>query len=308
MVDFSGQVVIVTGAGRGLGRLFALDFARHGACVVVNDLGGSMAGSGADQTVAARVVEEIVQAGGQAVASHDSVATPEGTEAIVGAALEHFGRLDVVVSNAGIFSTSAFEELSWDTWRRMIAVHLDGGFLLSQRAYRVMLEQRYGRFVFMSSSAGAFGQPHEAHYAAAKSGLIGLSNVIAIEGAPHGIASNCVLPFGFSRMASETIGGQGGDHPFLRAIVPELVVPIVTYLASRQCEVTHQSYSACAGRYARVFSGLASGWVAGANGQPTASDIAANFEKIRQAEPFTIPESIFDEIGEVCQQLDIDLE
>ena len=308
MIDFSGQVVIVTGAGRGLGRLFALDFARRGARVVVNDLGGSMGGSGADKSVADLVVEEIVKAGGQAVASHDSVATPEGADAIVGAALKNFGRLDAVVSNAGIFTTVAFEELSVDNWRQMVNVHLDGGFFLSQRAYRVMIEQGYGRFVFMSSSAGVFGQPHEAHYAAAKSGLVGLSNVIAIEGAPYGVQSNCVLPFGFSRMAAETVGGQGTDHPFLKAIDPELVVPIVVYLASRDCQVTHQNYSACAGRFARVFSGLAAGWIADASKKPSADDIAENFETIQKAEPFTIPDSIFDEIGDVCQQLNIALE
>src|SRR6185369_11156876 len=197
MIDFAGQVVIVTGAGRGLGRLFAIEIARRGGRVVVNDLGGTMHGEGADSNVADQVVEEIERAGGVAMASHDSVASPEGGEAIVRTAVDRFGRLDGVVSNAGIFNSVPFDELSQADWRRMLSVHLDGGFYLSQPAFRVMKSQGYGRFVFIASSAGLFGQPLEAHYAAAKTGLLGLTNVIAIEGEPFGILANGILPFGF---------------------------------------------------------------------------------------------------------------
>ncbi len=214
MIEFEGQVVIVTGAGRGLGRLYAVELARRGASVVVNDLGGSMHGHGADTSVADQVVEGITRAGGAAVASHDSVDTPGGGEAIVRTAVDTFGRLDAVVSNAGIFNSVPFDELSAEDWRRMLRVHLDGGFYLSQPAYRVMKSQGYGRFVFISSSGGMFGQPLEAHYAAAKAGLVGLTNVIAIEGAEHGILANTVLPFGFSRMVTETVG----DPNHLRAV------------------------------------------------------------------------------------------
>ena len=212
MIDFDGQVAIVTGAGRGLGRLYALDLAKRGASVVVNDLGGTMGGDGADASVADQVVDEIKQAGGRAVASHHSVDSPEGGQAIVDTAADTFGRLDVVVSNAGIFNSIPFDALSPGDWRQMLQVHLDGGFYLSQPAYKVMAEQNYGRFVFISSSAGNFGQPMEAHYAAAKTGLVGLSNVIAIEGAAHSILSNTVLPTGFSRMVTETVG----DEKFLK--------------------------------------------------------------------------------------------
>ena len=159
VIDFKGQVAIVTGAGRGLGRLYALDLARRGAAVVVNDLGGTMHGDGADASVADQVVDEITKAGGRAVASHDSVDSPEGGQAIVDAAVDTFGRLDAVVSNAGIFNSIPFEALSPDDWRHMLRVHLDGGFYLSQPAYKVMVKQKYGRFVFISSSAGNFGQP-----------------------------------------------------------------------------------------------------------------------------------------------------
>src|ERR1700691_6350101 len=164
MIDFNGQVAIVTGAGRGLGRLYALELARRGAAVVVNDLGGSMHGDGADTSVADAVVEEIERAGGVAVASHDSVDSPEGGEAIVRTAIDSFDRLDAVVSNAGIFNSVPFEELSHDDWRRMLGVHLDGGFYLSQPAYREVKAGGYGRFVFISSSWGVVVQPWGAHH------------------------------------------------------------------------------------------------------------------------------------------------
>lgn len=308
MIDFSGQVVIVTGAGRGLGRLYALDLARRGAAVVVNDVGGSMSGGGADPTVADRVVAKIRGAGGIAVASHDSVASPEGGQAIVGTAVDHFGRLDAVVNNAGIFQTQPFDELTADAWRAMLNVHLDGGFYVSQPAFRVMKAQRYGRFVFVCSSAGLFGQPHSAHYAAAKAGLFGLSNVIAIEGAEHGILANTVLPFGYSRMVYETIGDPErllAESAFLRAIEPELVVPLVVFLASRACDLTHQNYSVGAGRYARVFAGLAEGWLAERDSTPTAEDVAAHLAEVSATEPFTIPGSIFDEVFGLCNRLGI---
>jgi NAD(P)-dependent dehydrogenase (short-subunit alcohol dehydrogenase family) len=306
-IDFTGQVAVVTGAGRGLGRLDALDLARRGASVVVNDLGGSMHGNGSDPGVADEVVSEIRAAGGAAVASSDSVASAEGGAAIVATAIEEFGRLDAVVSNAGIFSSVAFDELSESDWRKMLQVHLDGGFYLAQPAYRVMKQQGYGRFVFISSSAGMFGQPWESHYAAAKTGLVGLTNVIALEGAEHGIRANTVLPFGFSRMVTETLGDPKAleETGFLKLIAPELVVPIVTYLASRACEVSHQNYSAGAGHFARVFVGLAEGWSAAAGSIPSAEDIAAHLAEVSATEPFTVPGSIFDEVFAMCDRLGV---
>ena len=307
MIDYDGQVAVVTGAGRGLGRLYAIEMARRGAAVVVNDLGGTMHGDGSDATVADEVVEEIRQAGGRAVASHDSVDSPEGGQAIVDTAVNEFGRLDAVISNAGIFNSIPFSELSADDWRRMLRVHLDGGFYLSQPAFKVMAKQQYGRFVFISSSAGNFGQPMEAHYAAAKTGLVGLSNVIAIEGAAHGILSNTVLPTGFSRMVTETVGDEKflAESGFMRAIRAELVVPLVAFLASRACDVTHRNYSACAGRYARVFVGLSEGWLSDAAAVPTAEDIAAHLDEMSATEKFIVPDSIVDEVLEVCDRLGI---
>jgi NAD(P)-dependent dehydrogenase (short-subunit alcohol dehydrogenase family) len=274
---------------------------------VVNDLGGSMHGDGADTRVADEVVGEILAVGGSAVASHDSVDTPEGGQAIVDTAVEEFGRIDAVVSNAGIFNSIAFDELSVDDWRRMLRVHLDGGFHLSQPAFRVMKRNGGGRFVFISSSAGVFGQPMEAHYAAAKTGLVGLTNVIAIEGAAHGILANAVLPTGFSRMVTETVGDEKflAESGFMRAIRAELVVPLVVYLASRACDFSHRNYSACAGRYARAFIGLGHGWLADTDGTVTADDITAHIAEISATEKFVIPDSIVDEVLEVCDRLGI---
>lgn len=307
MIDFTGQVAIVTGAGRGLGRLYAIELARRGASVVVNDLGGSMGGDGSDATVADVVVAEITDAGGVAVASHDSVDSPAGGQAIVRTAVDQFGRLDAVVSNAGIFNSIAFDELTPDDWRRMLRVHLDGGFYLAQPAYRVMKSQGYGRFVFIASSAGMFGQHLEAHYAAAKAGLVGLTNVIALEGAPHGILANSVLPFGLSRMVTETLGDPGAleESGFFKAIRPELVAPIVVFLASRACEFSHQNYSACGGRFARVFIGLGEGWLADPDSNPTADDIAAHLPEVAATEPFTVPGSIYEEVFGVSERLGI---
>jgi NAD(P)-dependent dehydrogenase (short-subunit alcohol dehydrogenase family) len=307
MIDFTGQVAVVTGAGRGLGREYALELARRGASVVVNDLGGSMAGDGADADVAQRVVDEITAEGGTAVASQDSVDSAQGGQAIVQTALEHFGRLDSVVSNAGIFTSVPFDELSADDWRRMLRVHLDGGFYLAQPAYRVMKAQDYGRFVFIASSAGMFGQHLEAHYAAAKAGLVGLTNVIALEGEPHGILANTVLPFGVSRMVTETLGDPNvlEENGFFKAIRPELVAPLVVFLARRACQSSHQNFSACAGRFARVFVGLGYGWLADPDSKPTADDIAAHIGEIAATQPFTVPGSIYEEVFAVTERLGI---
>ena len=173
-----------------------------------------------------------------------------------------------------------------------------------------MKAQGGGRFVFIASSAGLFGQPNSAHYAAAKAGLVGLANVIAIDGAPHGILANTVLPFGYSRMVTETVGDRdelGDDMPFLRAIEPELVVPMVVYLASRTCTFTHQNYSACAGRFARVFVGLGEGWVVSLDVPPAAEAIEAHLAEVAATEPFTVPGSIFDEVTQICSRLGIPL-
>jgi NAD(P)-dependent dehydrogenase (short-subunit alcohol dehydrogenase family) len=304
VITFEGRVVIVTGAGRGLGREYALGLARCGARVVVNDLGGSVHGDGTDESVAAQVVDEIRAEGGTAVASGDSVATAAGGEAILRTALEHFERVDSVVCNAGILKPARFEDLSVDDWTRTLQVHLDGAFHVAQAAFRVMKAGEGGRFVFISSSAGAFGQHETAHYAAAKTGLWGLANVIALEGAEHRIAANVVLPFGTTRMAEAAIGAEVPPEarPMLDAIKPALVVPLVVYLASPHCELSHHMFSAGAGRFARVFVGLGRGWYAGPGVTPTPEDIATHLTEITAMEGSSVPMSIYEEIDELLSR------
>jgi NAD(P)-dependent dehydrogenase (short-subunit alcohol dehydrogenase family) len=312
-IDFSGQAVVVTGAGRGLGRLYALDLARRGARVVVNDIGTSMGGSGSDASVADSVVAEIEAAGGIAVASHDSVDSPDGGAAIIDTAVTAFGRLDAVVSNAGIYEMTPFDELSTDQWRRMLQVHLDGAFYLCQPAFRVMKAQGYGRLVLVASNVGAFGQEDAVHYGAAKGGIIGLTNGLANEGAAHGILANAVLPVGRTRMMTDSISDQrekaaefGMDHvldAFFAETTPERVVPLVTFLASQSCDLSHHYVSAVAGRFARTFIGLGTGWLADRSTEIQAEDIAEHLAEIMGTEGWTIPMSVADEILALLQQL-----
>jgi len=301
MIDFKGQAVIVTGAGRGIGRLFALDFAARGAAVVVNDLGVTLSGGGSDDSVAQAVVDEIRAAGGTAVASGHSVATPEGGAAIVQAALDDFGRVDAVVSNAGITGNVPFEDISPDQWNQMLAIHMGGAFHVGQPAFKAMKRQGYGRFVFMGSGAGVFGTATQAHYGAAKTGLLGLKNVIAIEGAPHGILANYVTPWAVTRMITEALADRPEmlEMPLFKLMKPELVPPMVVYLASRECRVSHQDFSAGAGRYARIFTGVGPGWqVAGETA--SAEDIAAHFAEVSATDPYYVPVSTSDESAEIC--------
>jgi NAD(P)-dependent dehydrogenase (short-subunit alcohol dehydrogenase family) len=313
LIDFTGQAVVVTGAGRGLGRLYALDLARRGAQVVVNDIGASMSGAGTDASVADTVVSEIIAFGGTAVASHDSVDSPQGGAAIVDRALDAFGRVDAVISNAGIYEMTPFDELSPEQWRRMIQVHLDGAFYLCQPAFRAMKAQGYGRLVLVASNIGAFGQEHALHYGAAKGGIIGLTNGLANEGAPHGIRANAVLPVGRTRMMTNSISDQreqaaafGMDHvldAFFDETTPERVVPLVTFLASRQCDLSHHYISAVAGRFARTFIGLGPGWLADRSSDVTAEDILEHLAEVTGTDGATIPMSVGDEIVTVLQQL-----
>src|SRR5580698_6879833 len=186
-ITFDGRVAVVTGAGGGLGRTYALEIARRGGKVVVNDLGGSVDGQGGDDAAAQKVVDEIKAAGGEAVPSYASVSTPEGGESIVKTAVDSFGKVDVVINNAGILRDKSFAKLTWEDLDAVLDVHLKGAFYVSQPAFKIMKDNGYGRFVFTSSNAGVFGNFGQANYAAAKMGLVGLSNVLAIEGAKAGI-------------------------------------------------------------------------------------------------------------------------
>jgi NAD(P)-dependent dehydrogenase (short-subunit alcohol dehydrogenase family) len=256
---FDGRVAIITGAGGGLGRSHALELARRGARVLVNDLGGAVDGSGSSQTAADRVVDEITAFGGIAAANHDSVATSQGGQAIVQAAIDAFGRVDIVVNNAGILRDKAFHNMDDSMIQSVIDVHLKGAFYVSQPAYRLMREQGYGRIVNTSSASGLFGNFGQANYGAAKAGLAGLTRVLAMEGASHGIKVNAIAPIAATRMTQDILGDLAAK------VSPESVSPLVTYLAHEECAVNGHVYSVAGGRIARIFVAETHGVVLGEN-------------------------------------------
>lgn len=293
MVDvvFDGRVAIVTGAGGGLGRCHAMLLAERGARVLVNDLGGGADGSGASGSAAEQVAREITAAGGTAVANHDSVATAEGGAAIVQAAVDAFGSVDIVVNNAGFLRDKSFAKMSPDDVEAMIDVHLKGAFFVSQPAFRVMKERGFGRFVHTTSGAGLFGNFGQANYAAAKMGVVGLSSVIAIEGASANICSNVIAPIARTRLTEELMG------PLAALVAPEQVSGLVAYLASEQCTQTHEVFSVGGGRIARVFVGVGPGWFAGKGVAPSPEDVVAHLDDIRATEPFLVPGAATEEMA-----------
>jgi NAD(P)-dependent dehydrogenase (short-subunit alcohol dehydrogenase family) len=292
-ISFDGRVAVVTGAGGGLGRTYALELARRGALVVVNDLGGSVAGTGGDQSAAQKVVDEIAAAGGEAVPNSDSVMTPEGGASIVRTAVDAFGKVDVVINNAGFLRDKSFLKLTWDDLDAILDVHLKAAFYVSQPAFAIMKENGYGRFVFTASNA-TFGNFGQTNYAAAKMGLVGLSNTIAVEGQRSGILSNVIMPVAKTRMTEELLG-DFADH-----LAPELVTPMVTYLASEACTTTHGAYSAAGGRYAKVMWALGQGWFAGSGVTPTAEDVQSHLDEITSEEGHIVPQSTTDEIVQLA--------
>lgn len=256
--------------------------------VVVNDIGGAVDGTGSSTRAADGVVEEIRAAGGEAVADYGSVADPEQAARTVRTAIESFGSVDIVISNAGILRDRSFAKMTLDEMNAVVDVHLRGAFHIALPAYRHMKEKGYGRFVFVSSNAGILGNFGQANYGAAKMGLVGLSNVLAIEGAKYGIKSNVVAPVAATRMTQDLLG------PFAEKLDPELVAPLVAYLASEDCEVTHEVFSAGGGRFARFFVGLTPGWMA--PGEVEAEDIAEHLADIRDTEGFQILSSATEEL------------
>jgi NAD(P)-dependent dehydrogenase (short-subunit alcohol dehydrogenase family) len=243
---FDDRVAVVTGGGRGLGREYALLLASHGAKVVVNDPGVGITGDGSDAGPAEEVVREITATGGEAVASTDSVATPESGKAIIDTALDRYGRIDILVHNAGNVRQSSLKEMSYDDFEAVLDVHLRGAFHVVRPAFPSMCEAGYGRIVLTSSIGGLYGNHEVANYAVAKAGVIGLSNVAAIEGAAHGVKSNVIVPAAVTRMA------EGIDTSAYPPMGPELVAPVVGWLAHESCSVTGEMLVALAGRVARA--------------------------------------------------------
>jgi NAD(P)-dependent dehydrogenase (short-subunit alcohol dehydrogenase family) len=307
-VGFDGRAVIVTGAGNGLGRAHALELARRGAGVVVNDLGGSTDGAGASTGPADFVVDEIRAAGGRAVASYSSVADDSGCRSIAAAALDAFGRVDAVIHNAGILRNAPFESMTDDRVWPVLETHLFGAFFLSRAVYPTMVDQGYGRLVFTSSGSGAFGRVEGANYAAAKAGVLGLCNALALEGARHGVLANALLPVGFTRLAGAP---DAADESAAAArsreeaaasnprMMPEWVTPLAVYLASEACTRTQRFYSAAVGRYARVFVGAAAGWYADGDTAPSVEDVAAHLDEIEGLGDYDLPTSVFEELESI---------
>ena len=243
----AGKVAIVTGAGRGIGRGIALLLAQEGARVVVCDIGASLDGAGTDMGPAQAVVDEIEKAGGKAIASTLSISEPGNAEKIVAAALEHFGRVDVLVNNAGILRDRIFHRMSWSDWSDVINVHLHGSFAMSRACATHFREQNSGSFVHMTSTSGLVGNFGQANYMAAKMAIVGLSRGIALDMARFNVRSNCIAPFAWTRMI-DSIPAETEQEKArvarIREMTPEKIAPLTVYLASDRAEgITGQIFS-----------------------------------------------------------------
>jgi NAD(P)-dependent dehydrogenase (short-subunit alcohol dehydrogenase family) len=286
-LGFDGKVAIITGAGGGLGRSHALELARRGALVVVNDLGGAVDGTGSGTTAAQAVVDEIRDAGGEAVANYDSVATPEGGRAIVQTALDAWGRIDVIVNNAGILRDASFKNMDPDKVGPVLDVHLRGAFNVTQPAWEHMRNQGYGRIVNTSSGAGVFGNFGQTNYGAAKMGLVGLTRVLAVEGAKNNIKANAIAPVAKTRMTEDILG------PAADKLLPELVTPLVAFLVHEDVPVTGELFSVGGGRVARVFLGVTPGIV---DANLTAETVRDRFAEIRDEAGYEVPANLNEEL------------
>jgi NAD(P)-dependent dehydrogenase (short-subunit alcohol dehydrogenase family) len=287
-VGFDGKVAIITGGGGGLGREHALLMASRGALIVVNDLGGAVDGTGSDKGAAERVVDEIKAAGGEAVADTNSVATPEGGEAIVQSAVDAFGRVDIVINNAGILRDKSFHNMTPDLMNPVLDVHLKGAFHVTQPAWVRMREQGYGRIVSTSSAAGIFGNFGQTNYGAAKMGLVGFTRVLAVEGAKYNIKANAIAPLALTRMTEDIMGSLGDK------LDPGLVSPLVTYLSHEGCEPTGRVFSVGGGRVAEVFIAETQGF---ASSTLTPEDVRDQWGTITERDGYAVPANLAEETG-----------
>jgi len=275
-IRFDDQVAIVTGAGGGLGRTYACALAQRGARVVVNDLGCARDGTGSTSAPADAVVAEIRAAGGQAVANYDSVATPEGGARIVQTALQSFGRLDILINNAGIIRDKTFPKLTPEMWAEVIAVHLNGAYNVTHPAFFTMREQNYGRILFATSSTGLFGNFGQTNYGAAKMGLVGFMHCLKLEGERYHIQVNCVAPLAFTRINAEII-----PENLQASLKPEYVAPLVLYLCAKECSVNGGIYNAAMGHFSRTALVTSPAVQVGTRGQvPSIEEIHQQWKQI----------------------------
>ena len=291
---FDERVAVITGAGNGLGKAHALLLAERGAMVVVNDLGGALDGSGSDEGAAQVVVDEITAAGGIAVANTDSVATAEGGNAMVDQAVSEFGRIDIVVNNAGILRDKAFHNQTAESWQAVIDVHLTGAFNVTLPAFALMREQGYGRIVTTSSPAGLYGNFGQTNYSSAKMGLIGFARAIKQEGGRKGVHANVIAPTAATRMTEGLLGTLEDDSK------PEHISAVVAYLCHESCALNGEILACAAGRVARVFIGVTAGFF---DRNLSPEQIAENIDQIMNEDGYTVPDNVGDEMSLIVTDL-----
>jgi NAD(P)-dependent dehydrogenase (short-subunit alcohol dehydrogenase family) len=273
MPGVQDRVIVVTGAGGGLGREYALTLAKEGASVIVNDLGGSRDGTGAGHNMADTVVEEIKSAGGRAAANYDSVAEPEGAENIIKTALDEFGAIHGVVSNAGILRDGTFHKMTFENWDSVVKVHLYGGYNVIRAAWPHFREQSYGRVVVATSTSGLFGNFGQTNYGAAKLGLVGLINSLALEGAKYNIHANAVAPIAATRMTEDILPKE-----VLEKLTPEYVAPVVSYLCTEENPNSASVFVVGGGKVQRVALFQNDGITF--DKPPTVDDVATHWNEI----------------------------
>lgn len=307
-ITFEGKVAIVTGSGGGLGRAYALELARRGAELVINDLGGPVQGGGGLPDMADAVVAEILASGGNAVANYDSVCTQAGGESIVRTALETYGRLDILIGNAGNLRCGGFDEITDEDWDSLHSTHLKGQFNVAQPAYKLMRDQGYGRILFVASAVGMFGGAYQVAYGAAKAGVVGMMHSLAIEASPRGIVVNALLPTASSRM-EEAMDPRAMSYfssvpPefFTRGMDPEFNVPLVTYLVSDKNQTSHAIYTSAGGRYARVFVSVTDGWQGPRDKPASAEDVLAHMGEIENRQNISEFRSVAEEFCHLAQR------
>lgn len=275
-IKFDGKVAIVTGAGAGLGKTYALDLAKRGCKVVVNDLGGARDGTGGSKSAADAVVDEIKAAGGEAAPNYDNVATVDGGENIVKTAVDNFGKVDIVINNAGILRDKSFLKMEEGMWDAVMAVHLRGAYCVTRPAYALMRENNYGRIVFTTSGAGLYGNFGQSNYSAAKMGLLGLMNTLKLEGAKYNVLVNTIAPVAASRLTEDVMPPE-----FFEKLKPEFITPLVVYLSSEENKDSGYVFNAGIGWYSRAAIMIGEGTIIGdGKKEIKAEEIKDNWAKI----------------------------